>query len=67
MGLLKISGKVYSLSKYPIWTSGRYELVLTRRYRGKQYGRAELFLEDRHPLHLVKATIRQMAQDIERE
>lgn len=66
MGLLKISGKVYSLSKNPAWTSGRYELVLTRRYRGSEYGRAELFLEGRDPLHLVKALIRRMAHDIER-
>ena len=66
MGLLKISGRLYSLSKHQIWPSGRYELVLTRRYRGKEYGRAELFLEGRGPLHLIKATVRRMAYDIER-
>lgn len=66
MGLLKISGRVYSLRKAPIFGGPTFELILTRRYRGKEYGRAELFLEGRDPLHLIKATVRRMAYDIER-
>ena len=66
MGILKMSGRLYSLSKHQIWPGSRYELVLTRRYRGKEYGRAELFLEGRDPLHLIKAAVRRMAYDIER-
>ena len=66
MGLLKISGRAYSLRKC-IGISGLYvEIILTRRYRGTEYGRAELVRKDRCSLSLIKDTIRHMAHDIER-
>lgn len=66
MGMLRINGRAYSLRRY-IGLSGLYvELILTRRYRGTEYGRAELVRKDRCSLSLIKDTIRHLAHDIER-